>query len=130
MTGQELLEKIKLEKEKLIKEGKIKKEKPLPEIKEEEIPFEIPEDWVWCRLGEVSIVGSGVTPKKEFFDISGIPFFRISDMNLEINNTHMNYTESYLKESYNKNTIEKPSVIFPKNGGAIFTNKRRIINKK
>ena len=48
-----LLEKIKAEKEQLIKEKKIKKQKPLPPITQEEIPFEIPENWVWCRLGEV-----------------------------------------------------------------------------
>lgn len=49
-----LLKKIKAEKEKLIKEKEIKKQKPLPPITEDEIPFEIPEGWVWCRLGEVS----------------------------------------------------------------------------
>lgn len=48
-----LLEKIKAEKEQLIKEKKIKKEKTLPPISEEEIPFEIPENWMWCRLGEI-----------------------------------------------------------------------------
>ena len=47
-----LLEKIKAEKERLIKEKKIKKQKPLPPITEEEIPFEIPENWVWSRLGD------------------------------------------------------------------------------
>jgi len=46
-----LLEKIKAEKERLIKEKKIKKQKPLSPITEEEIPFEIPDNWVWCRLG-------------------------------------------------------------------------------
>jgi len=50
----ELLKRIKAEKEKL---GK--KEKPLPPIKPEEIPFEIPESWVWCRLGEMSINRDG-----------------------------------------------------------------------
>jgi type I restriction enzyme, S subunit len=49
----ELLKKIKAEKEQLIKEKKIKKEKELPPIKPEEIPFEIPKSWVWCRLGEI-----------------------------------------------------------------------------
>ena len=49
----ELLKKIKVEKGQLIKAGKLKKEKELLEIKEEEIPFEIPENWVWCRLGEI-----------------------------------------------------------------------------
>lgn len=51
-TARELLEHIKLEKEQLIKDKKIKKSKPLPEITEDEIPFEIPESWVWGRFGE------------------------------------------------------------------------------
>lgn len=48
-----LLKRIKAEKEKLVAEKKIKKDKPLPEIKAEEIPFEIPGNWIWCRLGEI-----------------------------------------------------------------------------
>lgn len=48
-----LLEKIKAEKEQLIKAGRIKKEKPPSEISDEEIPYELPEGWVWCRLGEI-----------------------------------------------------------------------------
>ncbi len=50
----ELLKRIKAEK---LKSGK--KEKPLPPIKPEEIPFEIPENWEWCRLGEMSINRDG-----------------------------------------------------------------------
>lgn len=50
----ELLKRIKAEKEKLIAEGKIRKEKSLPPIKEEEIPFELPKGWIWCRLGEIT----------------------------------------------------------------------------
>ena len=49
----ELLKKIKAEKQKLIAEKKLKKEKELPPIKPEEIPFEIPENWSWCRLGQI-----------------------------------------------------------------------------
>ena len=48
-----LLKKIKAEKEKLIAEKKLKNGKYLPPIKAEEIPFEILENWVWCRLGEI-----------------------------------------------------------------------------
>ncbi len=55
----DLLKKIAEEKETLIKEGKIKKEKPLAEITEEEIPFEIPENWRWCRLGELFVFING-----------------------------------------------------------------------
>jgi type I restriction enzyme S subunit len=47
----ELLKKIRAEKEQLIKEKKIKKDKELPPIKPDEIPFEIPKSWVWCRVG-------------------------------------------------------------------------------
>src|SRR3989339_417876 len=57
----ELLKKIKKEKEKLIKEGKIKKGKELPAISDDEIPYELPKGWVWCRLGNlVSILGDGI----------------------------------------------------------------------
>ena len=49
----ELLKRIHAEKERLIKEGKIKKEKPLPPITEEEMPFEIPENWEWVRFAEI-----------------------------------------------------------------------------
>ncbi len=48
-----LLLAIREEKEKLVKEKKIKKEKPLTPITDEEIPFDIPENWVWCRLGDL-----------------------------------------------------------------------------
>ena len=52
-TGEELYKQIQQEKQRLIKEGKIKKEKPLPEITEDEKPFDIPESWKWARLGEI-----------------------------------------------------------------------------
>ena len=52
-TGEELYQQIQAEKQKLIKQGKIKKEKPLPEIAENEIPFDIPESWKWVRFSEI-----------------------------------------------------------------------------
>jgi type I restriction enzyme S subunit len=48
-----LLAKIKAEKQRLIAEGKLKKEKPLAEIAIDEVPFSIPDSWVWCRLGDI-----------------------------------------------------------------------------
>ena len=58
-TADELYEQIVAEKAQLIKDGKIKKEKPLPEITEDEIPFEIPGRWKWVRLGELAILQTG-----------------------------------------------------------------------
>ena len=54
-TAEELFERIQKEKQRLIAEGKIKKEKPLPEITEDEKPFDIPESWKWVRLGEIVV---------------------------------------------------------------------------
>lgn len=54
----ELLKRIQQEKAQLAKEGKIKKEKPLPPISEDEIPYDLPEGWKWCRLGELSNYGT------------------------------------------------------------------------
>lgn len=54
-TGEELFAQIQAEKQRLIQAGKIKKEKPLPEITEDEVPFEIPEGWKWVRIGSVCI---------------------------------------------------------------------------
>ena len=53
-TGEELYQQIQEEKKRLIKEGKIKKEKPLPEIAEDEIPFDIPGNWKWVRLSNIA----------------------------------------------------------------------------
>ncbi len=52
-TAEELFAQIQQEKQRLIAEKKIKKEKPLPEITEEEKPFDIPESWKWVRVGEI-----------------------------------------------------------------------------
>ncbi len=52
-TGEELYQQIQAEKQRLIKEGKIKKEKPLPDIAEDEKPFDIPESWKWVYVGEI-----------------------------------------------------------------------------
>ena len=58
-TAEELFREIQKEKQALIKAGKIKKEKPLPEIVEEELPFEIPETWKWVYIGEIFLHNTG-----------------------------------------------------------------------
>ena len=71
-SGEELFQQIQAEKQRLIKAGTIKKEKPLPEIAEDEIPFDIPESWKWVRFSDVLDVRDGThdTPK---YVTSGIP---------------------------------------------------------
>lgn len=71
-----LLEKIRAEKKRLVKEGKIKADKPLPEITEDEIPFEIPEGWAWVRLGHIITLTSGqdLIPSEYNSTGKGIPY--------------------------------------------------------
>lgn len=71
-TGEELYRQIQTEKQRLIKEGKIKKEKPLAEISEDEVPFEIPESWKWCRLSDVIDVRDGTHDSPKYVPV-GIP---------------------------------------------------------
>lgn len=79
----ELLKRIRAKKERLIKEGKIKKEKPLPEIAETEIPFEIPDNWKWVRLGEIArVLGGKRIPAGRSLtqENTGHKYIRVSEM--------------------------------------------------
>ena len=71
---EDLLQAIKEEKERLIKEKKIKKQKPLPEITEEEIPFTIPENWKWIRINDVSSIytGNSINAKEKELKYSNV----------------------------------------------------------
>ncbi len=104
-NAKDLLEEIKKEKTKLIKEGKIKKEKPLPEISEDEIPFDIPENWCWCRFSEIFQIINGDRgknyPAKSTLSKQGIPF--ISALNLKNNTVEKDDQLLCVSESqYNK----------------------------
>ena len=70
-TAEELFAQIQEEKQRLIAEKKIKKEKPLPEITEDEKPFDIPESWKWVRLGNVISLVSGTDFKPEQYNDQG-----------------------------------------------------------
>lgn len=82
--ARDLLKEIEAEKTRMIEEKIIRKEKPLPAITDEEIPFEIPENWTWVRLGDVAIFINGDRssnyPTEKDYTYSGIPFFGAKDM--------------------------------------------------
>lgn len=66
-TGEELFRQIQAEKQELIKAGKIKKDKPLPEITDDEKPFDIPESWKWVRLGNITSFQGGYAFKSNSY---------------------------------------------------------------
>ncbi|EPE9623488.1 restriction endonuclease subunit S [Escherichia coli] len=79
----ELLKRIAAEKAELVKQGKIKKQKPLPEISEEEKPFELPEGWEWVTLATVGEIVGGGTPKSDnpqFWAKNGIKWITPADL--------------------------------------------------
>src|SRR5690554_196352 len=90
----ELLKRIKAEKAQLIKDKKIKKEKALPPIEEEEIPFELPEGWVWCRMQDAGLFERGKSkhrPRNDerLFKKGTIPFVQTGEVARSKNNNYL-----------------------------------------
>lgn len=85
-TAKELLAEIRAEKARLIKEKKIKKSKPLPEITDDEKPFDIPESWEWVRFEDIFEIARGGSPRpiKQFLTESddGINWIKIGDTDI------------------------------------------------
>ena len=108
-----LLERIREEKKRLVKEGKLKK-KDLEEtpISEDEIPFDIPESWEWCRVGTVGEVITGGTPSKSESKYYGdeYPFYKPADLEQGLN-TYKS-VDSLSVEGYNHSRkLPKDSVL-------------------
>ena len=95
-----LLEKIKAEKAKLVKEGKIKKSKPLPEITDDEKPFDIPDSWEWVRLGDVALsINDGIHFKPNYVK-NGIKF--VTAKNISSGKLDLSKTDYISKEDYDE----------------------------
>ena len=119
-----LLEKIKEEKERLIKEKKIKKQKPLPPITEDEIPYELPKGWEWVRLGEIGAIVGGGTPKtniKDYWENGDIPWLTPADLN--------NLRSKYIakgRRNITKLGLEKSSARLMPKGTVLFSSRAPI----
>ena len=114
----ELLKKIKAEKVKLIAEKKLKKEKELPPIKPEEIPFEIPENWVWCRLGEICSHISDIDhsmPKA--VNSGGVKFLSAKDL---LDNGTINFTNE-IKHISEEDFLRLGRKIIPQRNDIIYS---------
>jgi type I restriction enzyme S subunit len=127
--AQELLQRIRVERQKSKREIYRKSTQTIPSL------FALPAKWIWVILDEISIIDSGQTPKGlERCKKSGeMPFFKVGDMNKPENQMFMKKADIYLTtEEVNKLKITlhpTGTVIFPKRGGAIATNKKRILSQ-
>ena len=130
-NARDLLKQIAAEKARLVAQGKIKKEKPLPPITADEIPFDIPENWCWCRLGDVFKTTSGTTPQSknpDYYKNGTIPWVRTTDLNNGIlESTEIKITEKALADC-NLKLIPKNAVCVALYGGAGTIGKNAILN--
>ena len=141
-----LLERIREEKEYLIKQGKIKRDRKesvifkgednsyyamingAPMRISEYLGFELPDGWAWITLKEIAVITSGKTPKPNQLSANGsIPYFKVADMNTPGNELYLQYADYYINDQYSGSVFDGGSFVFPKNGGAVLTNKKRIL---
>ena len=84
------------------------------------------QDWKYTKLSDVCHITSGYTPKSnELLTNGDIPYYKVADMNTIGNEVYLDYTQLY-KNTPCK-TFAKGSIVFPKNGAAIATNKKRVL---
>lgn len=102
----ELLKRIKAEKEQLVKDKKIKKDKELPVITEVDIPFKLPENWVACHIRDLIQLINGKAFKPSDWSDNGLPIIRIQNLNKP--NSKFNYCDF---EVDNKYIIEKGDLL-------------------
>ncbi|MBU3072528.1 restriction endonuclease subunit S [Clostridium estertheticum] len=116
-----------------VKKEKLSLEESLEQalIKNEDIPYEVPINWIWTKIEFVSNLKSGTTiPATQELPHGKIPYVKVADMNLQ-ENSYIITTSSRFVNNYNRSTvIPMNSVIFPKRGGAILTNKKRLVKEK
>ncbi|MFG1520349.1 restriction endonuclease subunit S [Halobacteriovorax sp. ZH1_bin.1] len=129
--ARELLKKIKAKQEK--NNSKKKKRNELVPISEDEVPFEIPSSWEWIRLNDYIDIESGNTPKglPSASDGNDLIFIKVGDMNNSKDGKIIDEVElSFSQKTVNQfkiKTLPEGTIIFPKRGGAILTNKKRLI---
>lgn len=99
-----LLERIRAEKEQLIKDKKLKRDKKESEPIDE-VPFELPEGWEWCRLGEIAYIAAGSTPESSSFVDKGIPYLKV--YNLRNQAIDFDYKPQYIKESIHNGILKR-----------------------
>ena len=117
-TGEELFQQIQTEKQALIKSGKIKKEKPLPEIADEDIPFDIPDTWKWVHLGDIAYINGGFAFKSTNYTVDGVRVIRISDFN-ERGFVNDKIVRHPYDESLSQYVLEVKNILLCMTGGTV-----------
>ena len=114
---------------------------PVPVEEAERVPLKetevglVPEHWRIVRVGEIASVRSGISFPPEYQGESkgDYPFFKVSDMNIAGNETYMCIAHNYISEEVRQvlgaKLFPASTIVFPKVGGAIHTNKKRMLQQ-
>lgn len=131
-TAEKLYQQIQAEKQKLIKEGKLKKEKPLPPVSPEEVPFEIPENWMWVRFDEISnIICTGlIRSGKEQYKEAEYYYFKMQ--NIGNFTGKCNYDDMVMinasQEEFEKTKLEEGDFLFNTRNSAELVGKTAVVH--
>jgi type I restriction enzyme S subunit len=121
----ELLKRIAAEKAELVKQGKIKKQKPLPEISEDEKPFELPVGWEWTSLAEISEINPKIEVTDDDQEVSFVPMpcvsTRFDGMHAQEIKKWVEVKKGYTHFSNNDIALAKITPCFENSKAAIFS---------
>lgn len=116
-----LLQRIQQEKLQLIKDKKIRKEKPLPPIEADEIPFDVPDSWVWCRITDFTSVVRGGSPRPAGdprYYFGKIPFLKVADLTGYNGYYIKGYKHTIKEAGLRKTRLIKANTLMLTNSGA------------
>jgi type I restriction enzyme, S subunit len=111
----ELLKAIELEKQRLVKEKKIRYQKPLPNIRSEEVPYVIPNSWKWCYLDDLCTLITDGTHHTPTYTESGIPFVSVKNLS----SGHLDFSDTrFISEQEHNELIKR---CHPEKGNVLLT---------
>lgn len=123
----ELLKRIEAEKKRLIAEGRIRRQQPLAENQHGNAFLQLPQSWKAVRLFDVAYLRSGIAVEHgEEMTEGDIPYVKVADLSLEANRSGIVTSSRFIGGKHRDSIIASGSIVFPKRGGAIATNRKRV----
>ncbi len=122
----ELLKRIQVVNERLIRVGKVREQKSLS-TERDDTSVKLPSTWQSVQLAEIVYLRSGIAIEYGDDQPDGeIPYVKVSDLSIAGNNKGIFTSSRFIGEKYADSIIERGSIVFPKRGGAIATNRKRV----
>jgi type I restriction enzyme, S subunit len=123
----ELLKRIKGEKARLLREGKIRDAQSGSKHHEDQRSEDLPRIWKLVTVSDIAYLRSGIAlDDGEEQGLGDLPYVKVADLNLPQNATGLTTSTRFVGKNRRDAAIERGSIVFPKRGGAIATNRKRV----